>query len=424
MSKNIKAIRGMHDMLPQQAPLWRLLEQRVRQVLDGYGYQEIRTPVLELSELFGRSIGDVTDIVEKEMYSFNDRNGDSLSLRPEGTASCVRACLEHGLLHGGHQRLWYLGPMFRHERPQRGRYRQFHQIGLEAFGLPGPDIDLETILISRRIWRSLGIQGLELQINTLGDPDERQTYRQRLVAWLENRKDQLDEDSLRRLDTNPLRILDSKNPAMAELIAQAPGMEDCLGEESRHHFRRLCEGLAAQGIEYSINRRLVRGLDYYNRTVYEWVSTSLGAQGTVCAGGRYDGLVAQLGGKPTPAVGFALGCERILALLQDQGSQGLDLRPHAYMVLAGEAAQQQGMLLGERLRDALPWLRLEVNAGGGSFKSQFKRADKSGARFAILLGEDELTSERFGLKALREDSAQQQLDFAGLVAFLLNIQPN
>lgn len=424
MSKNIKAIRGMHDMLPQQAPLWRLLEQRVRQVLDGYGYQEIRTPVLELSELFGRSIGDVTDIVEKEMYSFNDRNGDSLSLRPEGTASCVRACLEHGLLHGGHQRLWYLGPMFRHERPQRGRYRQFHQIGLEAFGLPGPDIDLETILISRRIWRSLGIQGLELQINTLGDPDERQTYRQRLVAWLENRKDQLDEDSLRRLDTNPLRILDSKNPAMAELIAQAPGMEDCLGEESRHHFRQLCEGLAAQGIEYSINRRLVRGLDYYNRTVYEWVSTSLGAQGTVCAGGRYDGLVAQLGGKPTPAVGFALGCERILALLQDQGSQGLDLRPHAYMVLAGEAAQQQGMLLGERLRDALPWLRLEVNAGGGSFKSQFKRADKSGARFAILLGEDELTSERFGLKALREDSAQQQLDFAGLVAFLLNIQSN
>jgi histidyl-tRNA synthetase len=419
MSKDIKAIRGMHDMLPDQAPLWRLLEGAVRQILDGYGYQEIRTPVVEMSELFARSIGDVTDIVEKEMYSFTDRNGDSLSLRPEGTASCVRAVLEHGLLHTGSQRLWYMGPMFRHERPQRGRYRQFHQIGLEVFGLEGPDIDLETILISHRIWRTLGIGNLELQINTLGDPAERLVYREQLVRWLMQRKGELDEDSLRRLDTNPLRILDSKNPAMAELIAEAPGMEDSLSDASRQHFTQLCQGLDAHGLDYRINRRLVRGLDYYNRTVYEWVSNDLGAQGTVCAGGRYDGLVAQLGGKPTPAVGLALGCERILALLQDQGNPGLDLRPDAYLVLVGEAAIQEGMLWAEQLRNRLPWLKLLTNGGGGSFKSQLKRADKSGARFAIIMGENEVSTQAIGLKALREEREQQSLNLDQLTQFLI-----
>lgn len=419
MSKDIKAIRGMHDMLPDQAPLWRLLEGAVRQILDGYGYQEIRTPVVEMSELFARSIGDVTDIVEKEMYSFTDRNGDSLSLRPEGTASCVRAVLEHGLLHAGSQRLWYMGPMFRHERPQRGRYRQFHQIGLEVFGLEGPDIDLETILISHRIWRTLGIGNLELQINTLGDPAERLIYREQLVRWLTQRKGELDEDSLRRLDTNPLRILDSKNPAMAELIAEAPGMEDSLSDASRQHFAQLCQGLDAHGLDYRINRRLVRGLDYYNRTVYEWVSNDLGAQGTVCAGGRYDGLVAQLGGKPTPAVGLALGCERILTLLQDQGNPGLDLRPDAYLVLVGEAAIQEGMLWAEQLRNRLPWLKLLTNGGGGSFKSQLKRADKSGARFAIIMGENEVSTQAIGLKALREEREQQSLNLDQLTQFLI-----
>lgn len=405
-------------MLPQQAPLWRLLEQSLRSILDGYGYQEIRTPVLEMSELFARSIGDVTDIVEKEMYSFTDRNGDSLSLRPEGTASCVRAVLEHGLLHGGPQRLWYMGPMFRHERPQRGRYRQFHQVGLEVFGLEGPDIDLETILIGRRIWKALGIQDLELQINTLGNAAERQAYRQVLVDWLTKRKDELDEDSLRRLTTNPLRILDSKNPAMAGLIAEAPSLEDSLGEDSRRHFEALCQGLDAHGQSYRINRRLVRGLDYYNRTVYEWVTTALGAQGTLCAGGRYDGLVAQLGGKPTAAIGFALGCERILALLEDQGHKGLDLSPDAYMVLVGEAAMREGMRWAEILRDRLPGLRLLTNAGGGSFKSQFKRADKSGAAFAIIMGEEEAAQQEVGLKSLRQDQAQQRLSLEQLLQFL------
>lgn len=416
--KDIKAIRGMHDMLPQEAPLWRLLEVSLRRILDAYGYQEIRTPVLEMGELFARSIGAVTDIVEKEMYSFTDRNGDGLSLRPEGTASCVRAVLEHGLLHAGPQRLWYFGPMFRHERPQRGRYRQFHQLGLEVFGLAGPDIDLETILISRRIWQDLKIQGLELQVNSLGDTEERQRYRGQLVDWFSKRKGQLDEDSLRRLDTNPLRILDSKNPDMADLLADAPSLHEYLGPESRAHFDGLCQGLKAHGISYRINQRLVRGLDYYNRTVYEWVSNNLGAQGTVCAGGRYDGLVAQLGGKPTPAVGLAIGCERILALLQDQGNPGLDLRPDAYLVLVGDAASQQGMLLAEQLRDRLPWLKLLVNVGGGSFKSQLKRADKSGARFALLIGEDEVANQTITLKALREERAQETFEPDQLIEFL------
>jgi histidyl-tRNA synthetase len=417
MAKQIKAIRGMHDILPEQAPLWRFLEDGVRSVLDGYGYQEMRLPILEMTELFKRSIGEVTDIVEKEMYSFTDRNGDSLSLRPEGTAGCVRACLENGLLHHQTQRVWYRGPMFRHERPQKGRYRQFHQIGVETFGLEGPDIDLETILISRRIWQRLGIDGLELEINSLGDAEERARYRDRLVDYLRGHWQRLDEDSRRRLEGNPLRILDSKNPDMAELIAGAPVLFDRLGEASLGHFQSLRAGLDAQGVTYRVNPRLVRGLDYYNRTVYEWVSNRLGAQGTVCAGGRFDGLVEQLGGRPVPAVGFALGCERLIALLEEVASPGLDLAPDVYLVLVGEAAARQGLLWAERLRDRLPGLRLLMHCGGGSFKTQFRKADKSNARFALIIGDDEVAAGVAALKSLREEAEQRALSLEDCIEF-------
>ncbi len=408
MAKKLQAIRGMHDILPGQMPLWRFLESRVRQVLDVYGYREIRMPVLEMTELFKRSIGEVTDIVEKEMYSFTDRNGDSLTLRPEGTAGCVRACMENGLLQQA-QRLWYAGPMFRHERPQKGRYRQFHQIGVETFGMAGPDIDVETILITRRLWQQLGLTDLELQLNSLGDPEERLAYREALVAYLLSHEQGLDEDSQRRLQSNPLRILDSKNPEMAGIIAGAPNLSDFLGEESRGHFRQLREALDAVGLPYRVNPRLVRGLDYYNRTVFEWVTQRLGAQGTVCAGGRYDGLVAQLGGKPVFAVGFALGVERLIALLEEQGCAGDAPTPHVYLILAGSEAERQGPAFAEGLRDRLPGLRMQVNCGGGSFKSQFKRADKSGAAFALVLGEDELARGVISLKPLRGQGEQQEM---------------
>jgi histidyl-tRNA synthetase len=420
VTKQIKAIRGMHDVLPEEAPLWRFLEDSVRDVLDGYGYQEMRMPVLEMTELFKRSIGDVTDIVEKEMYSFSDRNGDSLTLRPEGTAGCVRACMENGLLHNQARRVWYRGPMFRHERPQKGRYRQFYQIGVEAFGLPGPDIDLESILICRRIWQRLGIDHLQLQVNSLGDADERAQYRDVLVAYLEGHADGLDTDSQRRLHSNPLRILDSKNPAMAELIDGAPRLQDYLGSASRAHFEQLCEGLEANGLAYQVNPRLVRGLDYYNRSVYEWVTDRLGAQGTVCAGGRYDGLVAQLGGKAVPAVGFAIGTERVLALLEDGAIAGTALHPDLYMVLVGDAAARAGMVWAEALRDRLPGLRIQVHCGGGSFKSQFRKADKSGAAHALIMGDDELAAGRLALKPLRDERPQQSLNLDELVSFLRN----
>ncbi len=418
MAKKIQAVRGMRDILPGQTPLWQFVEDTARRVFQSYAYGEIRTPVLEMTELFKRSIGEVTDIVEKEMYSFEDRNGDSLTLRPEGTAGCVRACMENGLLHNQTQRLWYQGAMFRHERPQKGRYRQFEQIGLEAYGMAGPDIDLEVILVSARLWKELGISGLELQINTLGTPDERKAYRTRLVEYLRAHQDRLDEDSLRRLETNPLRVLDSKNPEMTDIITGAPSLMDDLGEESRTHFEVIVRGLEAAGVDYVVNPRLVRGLDYYSRTVFEWMTDLLGAQGTVCAGGRYDGLVEQLGGRPTPAVGFGMGVDRVVAVLEELGAAPTDADPHAYLVLAGDQVQAPGLVLAEELRNLLPGLRLQVNCGGGSFKSQFKKADRSGARVALILGEDELRQQQVGVKWLREQRDQVSLAQGQLAAFL------
>jgi histidyl-tRNA synthetase len=418
MAKNIQAIRGMHDLKPEQSPLWQFLEDHVRDVLDGYGYREMRTPIVEMTELFKRSIGEVTDIVEKEMYTFEDRNGDSLTLRPEGTASCVRAGIEHGLFHNQVQRIWYRGPMFRHERPQKGRYRQFHQIGAEAYGLEGPDIDLEMILLTRRFWQVLGLDGLELQLNTLGTADERAIYREELVSYLSARKDQLDEDSLRRLDSNPLRILDSKNPALKELISQAPSLMDYLGDESKNHFDTICRGLDEMDVSYVVNPRLVRGLDYYARTVFEWVTDRLGAQGTVCAGGRYDGLVEQMGGRSTPAIGFAMGVERLVALLEEDLDRISLKTPHAYLVLVGDKSQSSGMMLAEKLRNDVPGLRLITHCGGGSFKSQFKKADRSGAQIALVLGEDELERGVIGVKQLRQEAPQQEVALDQLVDFL------
>jgi histidyl-tRNA synthetase len=419
MSKNIQAIRGMHDLLPEACSLWQVLEDRARAVLDAYGYSEIRTPLVEMTELFKRSIGEVTDIVEKEMYSFADRNGDSLSLRPEGTASCVRAVIEGGLL-GQAQRLWYRGPMFRHERPQRGRYRQFHQIGVEVFGLPGPDIDIEVVLMTRRLWQALGLSGLRLEINTLGNADERASYRTELIRYLEGHPERLDAEARHRLYTNPLRVLDSKNPDLAEVIDGAPSILDHLNSESRDHFECFRAGLDAAGLGYRINPRLVRGLDYYNRTVFEWITQDLGAQGTVCAGGRYDGLVAQLGGRATPAVGFAMGLERLVDLL-GQVAPTLGPPVHAYLVAVGEPAQARALLIAEGLRDALPQLRLLCHCGGGSFKNQFKKADRSGAHLALILGDGEIERGTIGVKPLRGEGEQAEVPLAEAPAYLAGL---
>jgi histidyl-tRNA synthetase len=386
------------------------VEAVLRRVLTRQGYLEIRLPLVEKTELFQRSIGEVTDIVEKEMYTFADRNGDSLTLRPEGTAGCLRACLEHGLLHNQMHRLWYLGPMFRHERPQKGRYRQFYQLGVEAYGMAGPDIDAELILLNARLWRELAIaHKLELQLNTLGTAAERQHYRASLVDYLRGHYHKLDEDSRRRLETNPLRILDSKNPELADLLAAAPSLHDFLGDASTAHFERLKALLDAVGIAYTVNPRLVRGLDYYCLTVFEWVTRELGAQGTVCAGGRYDGLVAQLGGRDATAIGFALGMERLIDLLDDPERHDVAQKPHACLIRVGEVAEQQGLRLAEQLRDQLPDFRLIVNCGGGSFKSQFKRADKMGAGLALILGETEAANGTIGLKLLRDETSAQQV---------------
>ncbi|SFH29771.1 histidyl-tRNA synthetase [Modicisalibacter xianhensis] len=412
MSKKIQAIRGMNDLLPEQSPLWQYFEHQVEALMQRYGYREIRTPILEQTALFARSIGEVTDIVEKEMYTFEDRNGDSLTLRPEGTAACVRAAMEHGLLHNQTQRLWYQGPMFRHERPQKGRYRQFHQVGVETFGMEGPDIDAEVILLSARLWKQLGLyEHVTLELNSLGSLEARQAYRDTLVAYFEQHRDVLDEDSLRRLSSNPLRILDSKNADMAEMLAGAPQLLDHLDAESREHFEQLTSRLDAAGIAYRINPRLVRGLDYYSRTVFEWTTTALGSQGTVCAGGRYDGLVEQLGGKPIPAVGFAMGVERLILLLEtlDLIPEDSQRGPDAYLLAMGERAEREALLLGETLRDALPTLSLQLHCGGGGFKSQIKKADRSGARVALILGEDEVDQGTVGVKFLREEREQETL---------------
>lgn len=410
--KKIQAIRGMNDLLPGDSPRWQFFEAKVRMLMMRYGFAEIRTPIVEQTALFARSIGEVTDIVEKEMYTFDDRNGDSLTLRPEGTASCVRAAMEHGLLHNQTQRLWYQGPMFRHERPQKGRYRQFHQVGVETYGFDGPDIDAEVILLSARLWQELGLsRHVTLELNSLGSADARAAYRDTLVTYFEQHMEVLDDDSKRRLTSNPLRILDSKNPAMVDLLSRAPQLIDHLDEASREHFEQLKAMLDAADIDYVINPRLVRGLDYYSRTVFEWTTDALGSQGTVCAGGRYDGLVEQLGGKPTPAVGFAMGIERLILLLEtldlvpDEALGGCDV----YLVPMDDASSPAALTLGEQLREALPALRLTLHCGGGSFKSRMKKADKSGAALALLLGEDERREQAVTLKFLRDARDQQQL---------------
>jgi len=418
----IQAIRGMHDILPEQSPYWQWLESRARQVLSAYGYQEIRLPIVEKTELFKRSIGEVTDIVEKEMYTFDDRNGDSLTLRPEGTAGCLRACLEHGLLHNQTHRLWYYGPMFRHERPQKGRYRQFYQLGVETYGMPGPDIDAEIIALTDRLWKLLGIRAkVRLQINSLGTSEERLVYRCKLVEFFREHIGLLDDDSLRRLETNPLRILDSKNPDMQTMLQNAPVLLAHLGEDSLAHFNHLKSILDDLGIEYQLNTRLVRGLDYYGKTVFEWVTDELGSQGTICAGGRYDGLIEQLGGKANHAVGFAMGMERILALVEQLDDVFIEPGVDVYMIRVGSSAEQAGAILAEQIRNQIPGLKLQVNCGGGSFKSQFKKADKSGAALAIIIGEDEALNQVVALKSLRIEQEQSTLSHADLLHTLQNL---
>jgi histidyl-tRNA synthetase len=420
VTKQIQAIRGMNDTLPTQTAVWQWAESMIREVVASYGYQEIRMPIVESTDLFKRSIGEVTDIVEKEMYTFEDRNGDSLTLRPEGTASCVRAGNEHGLLYNQQQRLWYMGPMFRHERPQKGRYRQFHQFGVEVFGLQGPDIDLEVIMLSARLWKKFGLsEQLTLELNSLGSNEARARYRDALVKYLKARESSLDEESKRRLESNPLRVLDSKNPDVQQAIADAPSLMDYLDDESRQHFSGLCERLDNLGIQYRVNPRLVRGLDYYNRTVFEWVTNSLGAQGTVCAGGRYDGLVEQLGGKATPGVGFAMGLERLVLMIQTlELDKAVPKDVDLYITAMGEQAEAYAVEIGESLRDQLPKLKIQNHCGGGNFKKQMKRADSSGASIALLLGDNEVALQQVSIKYLREDRAQQTVNKADLVDIL------
>ena len=407
MTKNIQAVRGMNDILPADVHLWQFLEETVQQWLRAYGYSEIRMPILERTELFVRSIGEVTDIVEKEMYTFVDALSDeSLTLRPEGTASCVRAAIEHNLLYQAPQRLWYSGPMFRHERPQKGRYRQFHQFGVEALGFTGPDIDVEHMVMCARLWRLLGIGDVKLELNTLGSTETRARYRGELVRYLEQHRSALDADSERRLHTNPLRVLDSKNPKMQDVIAGAPRLIDQLDEPSAAHFDAVQAGLARANVPYVINPRLVRGLDYYNRTVFEWTTTRLGAQGTICAGGRYDGLIEQIGGRAAPACGYAMGVERLIELMKEAGAFSPRV-PDVYLVRQGEQAERYGERIAEELRDA--GLAVSLHCGGGSFKSQMKKADTSGARFAVIIGDDEAAAGELTLKPLRTSAEQVRL---------------
>ncbi|MDT8868495.1 histidine--tRNA ligase [Vibrio fluvialis] len=422
MAKTIQAIRGMNDCLPTQSPLWQKVEGIVKNVISAYGYNEVRMPIVEETNLFSRAVGEETDVVSKEMYTFEDRNGDSLTLRPEGTAGCVRSCIQNSLINRDEQRLWYMGPMFRHERPQKGRYRQFHQCGVEVFGLNGPDVDAELIMMTARLWRELGIdKHVRLELNSIGSQDDRADYRTALVAFLEQHIDVLDEDCKRRMHTNPLRVLDTKNPDIQAILGDAPRLSEYLGEESKAHFAGLCELLDAAGIEYTVNERLVRGLDYYNRTVFEWVTESLGSQGTVCGGGRYDGLVEQLGGKATPAVGFAMGLERLVLMMETLGNTDVRRNVDVYMVTAGEGTLTAGMKLVEELREQVPGLRVMTHFGGGNFKKQFKRADKVGAAVALVLGENEVAEKTVVLKDLvgGEQETISQTEIAGKLAHLV-----
>ena len=418
VSEQIQSVRGMNDVLPAQIGSWQHLEACTRELLTAYGYEEIRVPLVEHTELFERAIGEHTDVVGKEMYTFIDRGGDSLTLRPEATAGIVRALISNGLLRGQRHKLWCLGPMFRHEAPQAGRYRQFWQVDVEAVGCPGPDVDAELIALSARLWQRLGISGLTLQVNSLGTPDSRRAYRAQLIEYLRAHEGLLDADSQRRLAANPLRILDSKNPQMQELIRGAPLLTEHLDADSRAHFEALCAMLRAVGIAYVINPRLVRGLDYYNRTVFEWITASSGAQNAVCSGGRYDGLIAQLGGDATPAVGFAMGVERLVALLEAAGRTPAAAHPDVYVVVSGAESELRALQLVERLRSERPAVRFELNFGAGNFKAQFRRADRSGAALALIVGEDELARGVVGMKPLRADTGQSECPVAQLAPAL------
>lgn len=420
----IRPIRGMNDVLPEDGALWSAVESAAQAVFDAYGYRQIRLPVMEHTELFSRSIGETTDIVQKEMYTFTDRSGASVTLRPEATASVVRAGLSHGLFHNQQQKLWCSGPMFRHERPQKARYRQFHQINLEAIGFAGPEVDAEVIVMSARIWERLGLESPRLELNSLGTPDCRAGYREALRAYFSAAGDVLDADSRERLRRNPLRILDSKNPRLRELIAGAPVLRGYLDDDSAAHFQRLTELLDDAGVAYTINPRLVRGLDYYTRTVFEWVTDRLGAQGAICSGGRYDGLVAQLGGRDTPAIGWAMGLERVVELMEEEGRRQAARPPHAYLVIAGDKARRRGLGIAERLRAQVPGIRLTMDCAGGSFRSQLRRADRSGALLALILGDDELADNSLSIKPLREDSPQTLYSQEEAVAELLRVRDN
>ncbi|MFT7682527.1 MAG: histidyl-tRNA synthetase [Moritella dasanensis] len=423
VAKPIQAIRGMNDCLPEQTPVWQKVESVLRDTVAAYGYSEIRMPIVESTHLFKRAIGEVTDVVEKEMYTFEDRNGDSLTLRPEGTASTVRAGIQNGLLYNQERRMWYIGPMFRHERPQKGRYRQFHQFGVEIFGLKGADTDAEVILLTARLWKLLGIdQHVTLQLNSLGSSEERIAHKEALIAFLEGFKDELDEESQRRMYTNPLRVLDSKNPSVQALLADAPSLTDYYGEETKAHFSGLCKILDIAGVKYQVNDRLVRGLDYYNYTVFEWVTESLGAQGTVCGGGRYDGLVEQLGGKATPAVGFALGIERLVLLLETlELTADIAGAVDVYIAALGEGADVHGMLLAEQLRDQMPSAKVMMHNGGGNFKKQLKRADQNCAKIALILGGDEIENKQVTVKDLTGKTEQQTIAVTELVNLLTTL---
>ncbi|MFT6732233.1 MAG: histidyl-tRNA synthetase [Polaribacter sp.] len=423
MSKQIQSVKGMNDCLPSETPVWQYLESCLRDVTEVYGYQEIRMPMVEKTELFCRSIGEVTDIVEKEMYTFVDKGEESLTLRPEGTASCVRAGIQNGLLYNQQQRLWYMGPMFRRERPQKGRYRQFYQFGVETFGINGPDIDAEVIALSARLWNTIGLTNVELQINSLGSNAAREAYKVKLVEYFNQHLNELDEDSQRRLNSNPLRILDSKNPALKELNHNAPKLLDHLDDESRLHFDGLCEKLDALNIDYVINPKLVRGLDYYNRSVFEWVTKELGSQGTICAGGRYDGLVEQLAGQATPGFGFAMGLERIILLLKQQSGleDKLSTKIDVYLCTLGSIAENAGLVLAEKLRNEYPKLKLQLHCGGGNFKKQLKKADKSEAAIALILGEDEVEKNQITVKYLREKKEQISVALIDLKPIVLGL---